>query len=116
MGLNVSLYTAAILLMTGIIKQIVKLPLSMNRREAVFLSVLNVVGGMLTWMVIDISAVQIDREIFFPFLSRKKEMVWKIPMIAILLCAGEISAICIFQKLQGIAGGERKAFCGRCSS
>ena len=109
MGLNVSLYTAAILLMTGIIKQIVKLPLSMNRQEAVFLSVLNVVGGMLTWMVIDISAVQIDREIFFLFVQ-KKEMVWKIPMIAILLCAGEISAICIFQKYKELQEEREKHF------
>lgn len=109
MGLNVSLYTASFLLMTGIIKRIVKQPLSMNRQEAVFLSVLNVVGGMLTWMVIDISAVQIDREIFFLFVQ-KKEMVWKIPMIAILLCAGEISAICIFQKYKELQEEREKHF------
>ncbi len=81
----------------------------MSWQDAVFLSALNAVGSMLAWMIMDISVVQIDKEIFFLF-AQRKEMVWKIPMIAALLSAGEISAICIFQKYKELQGERERHF------
>lgn len=108
-GCNILFYTLSFVLLTLILKRIIKSPLSMNRQEVVFLSALNVVGSMLAWMVMDISVVQIDREIFFLF-TQRREMVWKIPMLAALLCIGEISAIYIFQKYKELQGEREKHF------
>lgn len=106
---NFLIYTFSFILMVWVLKKIVKSPLSMNWQDAVFLSALNVVGSMLVWMVIDISMVLIDKEIFSLFVQRK-EMVWKIPIIAALLCTGEISAIYIFQKYKELQGEREKHF------
>ena len=108
-GCNILLYTLSFVSMIWILKKIVKSPVSMNWQDAIFLSVLNVVGSMLVWMIMDISMVQIDKEIFFLF-AQRKEMVWKIPMIAALLSAGEISAICIFQKYKELQGERERHF------
>lgn len=106
---NFLLYTLSFVLAVCILKKIIQSPVSMNRQDAVFLSVLNVVGGMLAWMVIDISMVQIDKEIFFLF-TRRREMLWKVPMIAVLLCTGELSAIYIFRKYKELQGEREKHF------
>ncbi len=108
-SLNILFYTLSFLFMIGIVKKIVRKPFSMNWYEVMFLSVLNIVGGMLAWMVIDISAVQIENEVFYLFVQ-KREMTWKIPMLAVLLCSGEISAIHIFQKYKELQGEREKHF------
>lgn len=81
----------------------------MNWHDVVFLSALNVVGSMLAWMVMDISVVQIDQEIFYLFAERR-EMVWKLPVISALLCMGEISVIYIFQKYKELLGERERHF------
>ena len=108
-GCNRLFYTLSCILLTWILHKIVKSPLSMNWQDVVFLSVLNVVGSMLVWMVMDISVVQVDREIFFLF-TQRREMVWKIPMLAALLCAGEISAVYIFRKYKELQDEREKLF------
>lgn len=85
------------------------LDISMNISDTVFLSVLNIVGIMLARMVIDISTVQIDKEVFYLF-SQKKEMVWKVPMIAVFICIGEISAIYIYVKYKELQKEREKHF------
>lgn len=106
---NLLLYTLVFTVMIYILKKIVNSPLTMNLQDVVFLSALNVVGSMLTWIVIDLSAVPIEQEIFFLF-TQKREMVWKIPMLAVLLYAGEISAIIIFQRYKDLQGEKEKHF------
>ena len=106
---NLLFYSLSFILMTWILKKMVKSPLSMNWQDAIFLSALNVVGSMLTWMIIDISVVQIDKEIFFLF-TQRKEFMWKLPMIAVLLCTGELSAIFIFQKYKELQNEKEKHF------
>jgi len=108
-SLNVLFYMSAFLLMTGVVKKIVRKPFSMNWYEAMFLSALNIVGSMLAWMVVDISVVQIEKEVFFLFIE-KRGMIWKIPMIAILICIGEISAVYIFQKYKKLQSEREKHF------
>ncbi len=106
---NLFLYTFVFILMIYILKKIIKSPLSMNWQDSIFLSALNVVGSMLVWMVIDLSVVQIEKETFFLF-AQRREMVWKIPMIAVFLCAGEISVLCIFRKYKELQGEREKHF------
>lgn len=102
-------YTISFVLMIWVLKRIIKKPISMNWQEMVFLSALNIVGSMLAWMVVDISVVQVDQEIFYLF-TQRREMVWKLPMIAVLLGMGEISAIYIFQKYKELQGEREKHF------
>lgn len=108
-GFNLLIYMIAFIIMTWILKKIVNSPLSMNLQDVVFLSALNVVGSMMTWIVIDLSAVPMEQEIFFLY-TRKREMVWKIPMLAVLLFAGEISAIIIFQRYKELQDEKEKHF------
>lgn len=108
-SLEIFVYTLAFLLMVGTVKKVVKNSFVMNWYDTVFLSALNIVGSMLTWMVVDISVVPIDQEVFLLF-SERREMIWKIPMIAILICIGEISAIYIFRKYKELQGEREKHF------
>lgn len=108
-SLNVAIYTLAFLLMAGIVGRIVKKPFNMNWYDAMFLSALNIVGSMLAWMVVDISVVQIDQEVFSLF-TQRREMIWKIPVIAVLICIGEISAVYIFQKYKELQDEREKHF------
>lgn len=103
------LYTIFFVFLIWILKKIVKKPPFMNWHDVVFLSALNVVGSMLAWMVMDLSVVQIDQEIFYLFAERR-EMVWKLPVISALLCMGEISAIYIFQKYKELLGERERHF------
>lgn len=103
------IYTLAFTLTACVLKKMIKSPLSMNWQDTVFLSVLNVVGSMLVWMVIDLIMVPMEQEIFCLF-TQKKEMVWRIPMIAVLLCAGEISAVYIFRKYKELQDEREKRF------
>lgn len=108
-SLNAVFYVLAFLVMTGIVGRIVKKPFTMNWYDAMFLSALNIVGSMLAWMVVDISMVQIDQEVFFLFIERR-EMIWRIPVIAVLICVGEISAVYIFQKYKELQQEREKHF------
>lgn len=108
-SINILFYTLAFLLMIGIVGRIVKKPFAMNWYEVMFLSALNVVGSMLAWMVVDLSVVQMDQEIFFLF-DERREMIWKIPIIAVLVCIGEFSAIYIFQKYKELQEEREKHF------
>lgn len=108
-GCILLVYTLAFTLMAWVLKKTVKSPLAMNWQDTVFLSVLNVVGSMLAWMVIDLLMVPMEQEIFCLF-TQKKEMVWRIPMIAVLLCAGELSAVFIFRKYKELQGEREQHF------
>lgn len=60
-------------------------------------------------MVVDISAVQVGQEVFCLF-TQRREMLWKIPLIAVLLYIGEISAVYIFQKYKELLEEREKHF------
>lgn len=60
-------------------------------------SVLNVAGGLFAEVIINISIVKIKNEVFDLF-QVKEELLWKLPLIAVLLFLGELAAITIYQK------------------
>lgn len=100
-------YTLIFLLMIGGIGKAVKKPFSMKWQEAAFLSVLNVAGGMLAGMVSDLSVVRVEGGVFVMF-DERKEMLWKIPMIALLVYIGEIAAIYIYQSYERLLREKEK--------
>lgn len=103
------LYTLSFIFMVLLLKKVVRKPFPMNWQDVAFLSALNVVGSMLIWMVVDISAVQVGQEVFCLF-TQRREMLWKIPLIAVLLYIGEISAVYIFQKYKELLEEREKHF------
>lgn len=107
-GILILSYLLLLLLMTGILRKIVK-PIAMNWQEVLFLSVLNLVGGMLARMILDISMVKLEQEVFLLF-DVKREMVWKVPVLAVLLYLGEISVIYRYQRYMELLEEQQKHF------
>lgn len=70
---------------------------TMKWHEFLFLSILNVIGWMFAQMIIKIMIVQIDSEVFLLY-DEKIELVWWIPLMAILLYFGEMSLLYSHQK------------------
>lgn len=108
-SMNLLFYTLSLLLMTAAVRKIVKTAFVMNWVEVIFLSALNIAGSMLVWMIVSISVVRIDKEVFLLF-TEKREMIWKLPMIAVFICIGEISAVYIFQKYKELQEEREKHF------
>lgn len=103
------LYTLCFSIMIVILNRILHKGLSLNWQDVLFLSVLNVVGALLAGMVLDLSQVKLEHGVFLLYNDRK-EMLWKIPLLAVLLYAGEISAIYIFQKYVELQKEKEKHF------
>lgn len=102
-------YTIVLLSMIGGIRKVVKKPFLMKWQDVIFLSALNIVGGMLAGIVRDLSIVQIEGGVFLMF-DERREMIWKIPVIAALIYAGEISACYIYQNYRELQRERQKHF------
>lgn len=102
-------YTLIFLTIITVLKKIVKKTFAVSKSDVVFLSVLNIVGAIFLGIVMDISAVPMDEEVFFLF-DKKREMLWKVPVIAALICLGEISVIYIYQKYRELQIEKQKHF------
>lgn len=102
-------YGLVFLVMIFILKKIVKPPWDMRWQDVVFLSFPNVAGGMLARMILDISMVKMEQGIFLLF-DEKKDMVWKVPLVAVFIYMGEMSAIYIFQQYGELQQERQKHF------
>lgn len=108
-GLLLLAYTLFFVLMIWSVRKVVKKPFPMKWHDTVFLSALNLVGGMVAGMVMELSVVQIDKEAFVLF-DEKEEMIWKVPVMAFFIFIGEVFAIYIFQKNMGLLEERQKHF------
>lgn len=95
--------------LVGILRQVVGQPWEMGWQDVVFLSALNVAGGLLVRMVLDISMVETEQGMFLLF-DEKRDMIWKIPLLALLIYLGELAAISIFQKYQKLQKERQQYF------
>lgn len=102
-------YGFVFLVMVLILGKIVKRPWDMSWQDVVFLSFPNAAGGMLARMVLDISMVKMEQGMFLLF-DEKRDMVWKVPLVAIFLYMGEMSAIYIFQQYEKLQQERQKHF------
>ncbi len=84
-------------------------PWEMGWQDTVFLSSLNVAGGMLARMVFDISMVETEQGVFLLF-DEKRDMLWKIPLLAVLIYLGELAAVSIFQKYRELQRERQQHF------
>ena len=109
MGILLLSYTLVLLIMTGVVIKIVKKPFMLRWQETIFLSVLNIVGSMIVGISLDLSVVQIEGGVFLLY-DDKQEMLWKLPIIAVLIYVGEISAIYIYQNYRKLQKERQKHF------
>jgi sensor histidine kinase YesM len=79
-----------------IFRKIMKNPPSISCGELVFLSVINVVEIVFTYMVIDLSMVKLENEVFVLF-EAKRSMYVKIPVMVVLMMIGEFSLIAVWK-------------------
>ncbi len=63
--------------------------------ELIFLSVLNIVGIVLAYMIVGLTVVPLKEEVFILY-DEASDFLWKVPIISLLLLVGEYSSIYIF--------------------
>lgn len=63
--------------------------------ELIFLSVLNIVGIIQTYMIVGLTVVPLKEEVFVLY-DEASDFLWKVPVTAMLLLIGEYSSIYIF--------------------
>lgn len=102
-------YTILLLAMTALIGKVVKKPFDFRWPETICLSVINIIGAMFTRMIYDLLQVRMKYEMFFLF-SERKDWLWKVPVIAVLLYAGETAAIYGWQKFIELQGEKQRHF------
>lgn len=91
------IYTFAFILMICGLRRLHFKLSNMRWNEFLFLSILNVIGWMFAQMIVKIMIVQIETEVFLLF-DEKTELLWWIPLMAILLYFGEITLLYSYQK------------------
>ncbi len=112
MGILLLSYTLVLLIMTGVVIKIVKKPFMLRWQETIFLSVLNIVGSMIVGISVDLSVVQIEGGVFLLY-DDKQEMLWKLPIIAVLIYVGGNFGNIHLPELQEASKRTAETFCGR---
>jgi sensor histidine kinase YesM len=97
----ITLYAVIMLFFYFIFRIIGKNMPQMGLLELIFLSVLNVVGIILTYMVTDLSIVRLDNDVFLLF-ENQHQMFWKIPTMVCLLMVGEFSLIGVWKNYRNV--------------
>jgi len=102
-------YAVLLAAMTIILYRLIKGVDIMAWQDVLLLSVLNFVGSMIVGVVNGLMAVKIDTEFFLLF-DEKPDLLWKIPMIAVLIFAGEAALIYFWQRYRILLSERQKAF------
>lgn len=107
--LTVFFYTALFIIMAVIFCRLVKGMGIMAWQDVIMLSVLNFVGSMIASMVNSLLVVKIDMGAFVLF-DEKPDLLWKVPMIAVLIFAGEAVLIYFWQRYWILLAERQKHF------
>ena len=102
-------YAVLLAAMTIILCRLIKGVDIMAWQDVLLLSVLNFVGSMIVGVVNGLMAVKIDTEFFLLF-DEKPDLLWKIPMIAVFIFAGEAALIYFWQRYRILISERQKAF------
>ena len=102
-------YAVLLATMTLILCRLIKGVDIMAWQDVLLLSVLNFVGSMIVGVVNGLIAVKIDTEFFLLF-DEKPDLLWKIPMIAVFIFAGEAALIYFWQRYRILLSEGQKAF------
>ena len=102
-------YTALFVTMTVIFYRLIKGEAVMAWQDIILLSVLNFVGSMTTKIIIELSMVKID-DSFFILFDEKPDLLWKMPLIAVLIFMGETALIYFWQRYRVLLSERQKHF------
>ena len=102
-------YMALFVAMTVIFHRLIKGEAVMALQDVILLSILNFVGSMIAGVVNGLMIVRIDTDAFVLF-DEQPDLLWKIPMIAVLIFAGEAALIYFWQRYRILLAERQKHF------
>lgn len=102
-------YSVLFTAMTAILCRLIKGTAIMAWQDVLLLSILNFVGSMIAGVVNGLLIVRIGSDAFVLF-DEKPDLLWKIPMIAVLIFAGEAALIYFWQRYCALLAERQKHF------
>ena len=110
-GMFCLVFSYSILLMTMmlILYRLMKDVTIMAWQDVILLSILNFVGSMIANVVNGLLIVRIDTDAFVLF-DEKPDLLWKVPMIALCIFAGEAALIYFWQRYRILLAERQKHF------
>ena len=99
------LFVAMVLILYKFMKDVT----IMAWQDVILLSILNFVGSMIANVVNGLLIVRINTDAFVLF-DEKPDLLWKIPMIAVLIFAGEAALIYFWQRYRILLAERQKHF------
>lgn len=102
-------YSVLFMAMTVILNRLIRGAAVMAWQDILLLSVLNFVGSMIANVVSGLLIVRIDRDAFVLF-DEKPDLLWKVPMIAVFIFAGEAALIYFWQRYRVLLAERQKHF------
>ena len=102
-------YSVLLATMTLILYRLMKDVTIMAWQDVILLSILNLVGSMITKIIVGLLTVKIDDELFILF-DEKPDLLWKMPLVAVLIFAGESVLIYFWQRYRILLSERQKHF------
>ena len=102
-------YSVLFVAMTLILYRLMKDVTIMAWQDVILLSILNFVGSMIANVVNGLLIVRINTDAFVLF-DEKPDLLWKIPMIALCIFAGEAALIYFWQRYRILLAERQKHF------
>ncbi len=109
MAVSVLFYMVLYVAMAVIFHSLIKWEAVMAWQDIILLSILNFVGSMIANVVNGLLIVRINTDAFVLF-DEKPDLLWKIPMIAVLIFAGEAALIYFWQRYRILLAERQKHF------
>ena len=109
MAVSALFYMVLYVAMAVIFHSLIKGEAVMAWQDIILLSILNFVGSMIANVVNGLLIVRINTDAFVLF-DEKPDLLWKIPMIAVLIFAGEAALIYFWQKYRVLLAERQKHF------
>ncbi len=109
MAVFVFFYTALFVAMTVIFHRLIKGEVVMALQDVILLSILNFVGSMIAGVVNGLMIVRIDTDAFVLF-DEQPDLLWKVPLIALCIFAGEAALIYFWQRYRILLAERQKHF------
>ena len=109
MSCLVIFYFVLFFAMTLILYRFMKDVAIMAWQDVILLSILNFVGSMITRIISGLITVKIEDEFFILF-DEKPDLLWEVPMIAVLIFIGEAALIYFWQKYRILLAERQKHF------
>lgn len=102
-------YSVLLTAMTLILYRLMKDVTIMALQDVILLSIPNFVGSMITNIIVGLLTVKIDDELFILF-DEKPDLLWKMPLVAVLIFAGEAALIYFWQRYRILLAERQKHF------